>query len=123
VPAGGKAVEGVLRRVAYTEREVVVIGPGAKGPETETIVAVPAKARVTRDGKAITFNDLREDEKATVLVERRDGRWVATALQAGTAPAAARPRQADLASRIRLALWLADKVLRQMERKPNAGER
>ena len=41
VPANADAVTGVLRRVAYSDREVVVIGPGPKGTETETTVAVP----------------------------------------------------------------------------------
>jgi hypothetical protein len=113
-PPKGTGVTGTLRRVAYTERELVVVGPGPKGAETETIVRVPEKVRPTRDGKAISFNDLREGEQATVFVERRDGRAVATAIQIGAAPAA-RPRS-DILRRVRLGLRLAERVLEQMDR-------
>src|SRR5215831_15798349 len=58
VPAPGpkedaNTVSGMLQRVSYAEREVVVIGPGAKGPETETILSVPKDVRVVKDGKSI----------------------------------------------------------------------
>src|SRR6516164_6211162 len=36
----GDELRGALRRVALTDREIVIIGPGAKGADTETTVAV-----------------------------------------------------------------------------------
>src|SRR5262245_4865022 len=67
VPAPGpkedaNTVTGMLRRVSYAEREVVVIGPGSQGPETETIVSVPKDARVLKDGKPIAFDALKDGQ-------------------------------------------------------------
>src|SRR5688572_16274704 len=59
--AGANLVAGVLQRVSYAEREVVVVGPGPKGAETETIVAVPKDVRVVQDGKVIPFDDLKDN--------------------------------------------------------------
>ncbi len=113
IPGG---ITGTLRRVAPTERELVLIGPGAGGPETETIVAVPEKVRPTRDAKAIRFDELREGETATVGVEKKEGRWVATAVHVGAAPAAAAPAQTgDVVRRVRFGLWVADQLLKQMD--------
>jgi hypothetical protein len=91
-----------------------VIGPGAKGPETETTIAVPETVRVLRDGKAIPFDELKEGEAVTVVVEKRDGRLTATLLQTGMAVTAA--KESNIVPKLRLVLRIADGILQQMEK-------
>ncbi len=110
--ADPNAITGTLQRVAYTEREIVVVGPGPKGPDTETTLAVPEDVKVTRDGKAIRFNDLREGEKVAVTPEKRDGKRVAAAIQVGAAaPAAA----AKPGTRLQKILGIAGQVLQMAQ--------
>jgi hypothetical protein len=115
--ADPNAITGTLQRVAYTEREIVVVGPGPKGPETETTLAVPDNVKVTRDGKTIRFDDLKEGEKVAVTPEKRDGKRVAAAIQVGAAaPAAAKP-----GTRLQKILGIAGQVLQmaqEMRRQP-----
>jgi|SRR5579872_7162231 len=113
--ADSSAITGKLRRVALTDREVVVVGPGAKGPETETTIAVPETARVLRDGKAIAFDQLKEGEGVTVSVEKQDGRLTATTLQVGVAVAQPAPAS-NVVPRVRLILRIVDGILQQMEK-------
>ena len=87
-PANGDAVSGVLRHVGYSDREVIVVGLGAKGPDTETAVAVPESAKVVKDGKEATLDDLKEGDAATVQVEKKDGRASALSIQVGAGAAA-----------------------------------
>jgi hypothetical protein len=115
--ADSSTVSGTLRRVALTDREIVVIGPGAKGPETETTIAVSETARVLRDGKAIPFEELKEGEAVTVTVEKRDSQLTATTLQAGMAVAAvASAKQSSIVPKLRLLLRIADGILQRMEK-------
>jgi hypothetical protein len=113
-PSGGDVVTGTLQRVALTEREVVVVGP--KG---EVTITVPEKARVTRDGKEVTFDDLEEGERAAVQVERRAGRLTAVAIRVGAGvakEAPAGPGRPDVLRRVRMGLQIADAVLGIVER-------
>src|SRR5262249_46701607 len=87
----GEGVSGTLQRVALTDGESVIIGRGAKGPETETTVAVPEETAITRDGKKIALEDLKEGETVTVRTESRKGRLTALSIQVGKADAAAGP--------------------------------
>jgi hypothetical protein len=114
--ADGNAVTGVLRRVALTDREVVVIGPGPKGPETETTVAVPEGVRITRGDKAIAFDALREGERVQVSVERKRGQAVALSIHVGPGAPAAMPERADLIPRVRRVLRAADAILEQIDK-------
>jgi hypothetical protein len=113
VSVDASVVTGTLRRVAVTDREIVVVGPGAKGAETETTIVVPEAARVLRDGKAIAFDELKEGEGVTVNVEKRDGRLSAKTLQVGVASAPAKP--SNVVPRVRLILRIVDGILKQME--------
>ncbi len=126
--ASGDLVAGVLRRVALTDRELVVIGPGAKGPETETTIAVPGDARIQRGDKEVAFESLKEDEQVTVRVARRDDRLTALHVQAGPGVATvsgdagekAKEKQSGRPKalpRLRLLLKLADKVLDEVEKR------
>jgi Cu/Ag efflux protein CusF len=113
----GEGVSGTLQRVAVTDGEIVIVGPGAKGAETETTIQVPDDTPILRDGKKIAFDDLKEGEKATVKTEKRKGKLTAVSIHvgqaAGAAPAA--PPRRNLIPRLRQALKMADEVLRQME--------
>ena len=118
-PATGDALTGVLRHVGYSDREVTVIGPGPKGAATETTVAVPESARIVKDGKEATLNDLKEGDTATVQVENKDGRPAAASIlvgPGGAAGQAAKPK-ADVVPKLRLLLKIADQVLQGMENK------
>jgi hypothetical protein len=114
--ADNSTMSGTLRRVALTDREIVVIGPGAKGPETETTLAVPESARVLRDGKAIPFDELKEGEKVAVTAEKRAGHWTANAVQVGMVVAAPAAKESNVVPRIRLLLRIADRILQQMDK-------
>ena len=113
----GATMTGTLRRVALTDREIVLIGPGARGPETETTLAVPETARVTRAGMPIGFGELREGEKVSVTADKRDGRWTAKTIQSGTtaAPAMTAKEPSNIVPRLRLLLRITDEVLKQMD--------
>jgi hypothetical protein len=114
----GSTVSGKLRRVGLTDREIVVVGPGAKGPETETTIAVPESAKVLRDGKAIGLDDLKEGESVAVAAEKRDGRWSAKTVQAGmttAVPEAAQKEASNAVPRLRMLLRIADEILKQMD--------
>lgn len=114
----GDAVTGTLIRVAITDREIVVIGPGEKGPETETTFAVPEATKVTRAGATIALADLKDGERVAVRGEKRDGRWTAQTIQViGEGEAPTKPTL----TRLREVLRRVDQVLelaeRQMEKK------
>jgi len=120
----GDGMSGTLQRVALTDREIVLIGPGPKGPRTETTIAVPEGTPITRDGKDIAFDALKEGEMATVKAEPRKDRLTAVSIQVGQAAAVAAPAartmppRRDLIPRLRQALKLADELLREMEDRP-----
>jgi hypothetical protein len=116
-PKEGDGMTGTLQRVALTDREVVIVGPGAKGPRTETTITVPEKTPITRDGKAIAFDALKEGETVTVKTQSQKGQLTAVSIQVGqtAATASAQPPRRPLIPRLRQALKLADELLRQME--------
>lgn len=116
-PKEGEGVAGTLQRVSSAEREIVVIGPGAKGAETETTIAVPEAAAITREGKKISLDDLKEGETATVKTESRKGKLTAVSIQVGQAAPAkpAAPPRRNVIPRVRQALRMADALLREME--------
>jgi Cu/Ag efflux protein CusF len=126
-PKEGEGLAGTLQRVASTDREIVVIGPGPKGPETETTIAVPEETAITRDGKKITLDDLKEGETVTVKAESRKGKLTAVSIQVGQAAAAqpAAPPRRNLIPRLRQALKMADELLREIEERgmPPAPDR
>jgi Cu/Ag efflux protein CusF len=116
-PKEGEGVAGTLQRVASTDREIVVIGPGAKGAEMETTITVPEEATITRDGKKITLDDLKEGETVTVKTESQKGKLTAVSIQVGQAAPAkpSVPPRRNLIPRLRQALQMADELLREMD--------
>jgi hypothetical protein len=113
--APADAITGTLRRVAYTEREIVVVGPGPKGPDTETTFAVPDSVRVLRGDRAIKFEDLKEGEQAAVTAEKRDGKLSATAIYTGGAmPPAKGATKDDRAQKVMRIVGQVLQILQQM---------
>ncbi len=104
VADGPNTVRGELRRVALTDRELVVVGPGG-----ETILIVPEEITVTKAGQPARFEDLKEGEQAAVRFEERAGRRVAVAVQVGEGAAAA-PEETSV-QRLRRALKMVDTLL------------
>lgn len=108
------SVSGLLMRVSYAERELVVVGPGSGGPETETIIHVPKEARVSQDGKLIPFEDLKDGREATVQVEKQGKRLLARSIQVG-APVPETAAGGGRIARIRRILRVADRLLELAE--------
>jgi cold shock CspA family protein len=117
-------VSGVLQRVSRADREIVVIGPGPKGPETETTLAVPESTKVVREGNSASLEALKEGDAVVVRVEKRDGKSTAVEVQAGpgaTLSANSQPSERSKAiPRLRQVLHIADEVLRRLD--PEGGE-
>ena len=108
-------VRGTLRRVAVTDREIVVVRPNARGgAEQETTLPVPDDARITRDQKPIRLEDLHEGETVTVRTDTKAGKVEARSIQAGTR--AAEP-PLERGERLRQILKMLD-TLRQRGEQP-----
>jgi 3-dehydroquinate synthase class II len=121
VPTDADALTGVLRRVGYSDREVVLVGPGANGAATETTVAVPENARIVKDGKDATLDDLKEGDDAAIEADKKDGRLSALSIQVGPGVAPApENRRAKVIPRIRKALQMVDQLLKGMEDRNSA---
>lgn len=122
VSAADKAsgTSGVLRRVSFTEREIVVISPGGKGGEdVEMSLSVPEDAKITKDQKAISFDELKEGDQVLVQAEKRDDKLLARSIQLGASAMAKpnpEPGQHGI-DRIRKALKLVDFILQTIEQK------
>ncbi len=117
-PAAG-TVSGTLRRIGYTDSEIVIITPAAPGkPESETTFLVPQGAAITRDQKPIRFEDLKEGEPVVVRPEKREGKMVAAAINAGTAPPPGAPEQpkTERIERIRQILKTVDALLQMAQK-------
>jgi hypothetical protein len=118
-PAGdANTVAGSLIRVAVTEREIIVVSPGAGGVETETTLTVPEKVQITKDGKPVKLEDLKEGEQVTVKAEKQKGKMAAVSIQVGRAApaaAAAAPQRVDRIERLRMLLKVADWLLQQAQ--------
>jgi hypothetical protein len=111
------ALVGRLWRVGLSDREITVLGPGDRGAEKESVIAVPETAKLLRDGKPINLNDLKEGESVRVQAEKRDGKLVAKSVEAGVS-APTTPAGTDrgrFLSRLRLALQVVDGILKQLE--------
>jgi hypothetical protein len=83
VATDANTIAGVVRRVALTDREIVIIAGGPQGAEIETTISVLPGAKITRDQKTIRLEDVNEGEQASVQVERSDRKVVAKVIQVG----------------------------------------
>ncbi len=118
---GPNTIAGKLIRVGLTEREIVIISPGAPGAkETETTLLVPSDVKITRDQKTLKFEELKTGEQVTIHTEKRDEHLVAATIQSGGQPSAAAampppPSENRRIEKIRQALKIADWFLQQMD--------
>jgi hypothetical protein len=118
VPAN--TVAGTISRIIFTEREIVVVGPGSqKDKPTETTVVVPETAPITKDGKALTLDNLKEGDAVVAQIDKREGKVIATSIQMGVLPpqAAKGADKAEKIEQLRLYLKLVDFMLGQMARR------
>jgi hypothetical protein len=115
--APADAITGTLQRLALTEREIVIVGPGPKGPDTETTFVVPEEVKVVRGDKAVRFDDLKEGEQVAVTAKKRNGKLTASAIYAGGAkpPVAATPTTPAKGERLQKILSVVGQVLRGLE--------
>jgi hypothetical protein len=112
---GANTLTGTLQRVALTDREIVLLGPGPKGADSETTIAVPEGTPITKDGKTVGLDSLREGEKVTVETENRKDRLTAVSVTSGRPAASARRERRNLIPLLRLGLKMADQVLQGMD--------
>jgi hypothetical protein len=117
----GDAISGTLLRIGVTDREIIVIGPGRKGQEAETTIAVPEGVPITRDGKKIGLDCLQEGEAVTVGMDPRASQPTARSVRVGKGPPApAAMRTEDVVPRVRQVLKVVDQILQQLEKRaPN----
>jgi hypothetical protein len=124
--SGGNGVGGLLRRVSFTDREIVVISPASKaGEEIETTISVPEDVKIARDQRAIPFDDLKEGEQVLVQADKRDGKLVAKSIQLGVSANAtpnAEPGHRNNIEQVRKALKLIDALLQIMEQKSRSDQ-
>ena len=116
---GPNMIAGRLARVGLTEKEIIVIGPGAQGAkETETTILIPSDVRISKDQKPLKLEELKEGEQVTVRTQKRDGHLVAAEIQSGgpaTAAMPSTPPENARIQKIRQVLKMADWFLQQME--------
>jgi hypothetical protein len=114
------SVTGTLRRVAFTEREIIVATPGEGGQEKYTVLSVPENVRVLRDGQPIKFEDLKENDQAIVRIEKRNGQQVAASIELGQQAQATvqsvTPASTSRITQLRMLLRVADQFLEQLEK-------
>ena len=88
---------------------------------------MPEDTPITKDGKALAFDSLKEGEAVTVKAAPRKGRLTALSIQVGQASAASAqampdmPPRREILPRLRKALQLADELLQEIERQREAG--
>ena len=83
-PNDANTVSGTLRRLALTDREIVVVRANPAGrTDIETTIFVPESAKIDKDGKAIRLEELKEGLQVTVKVEKDHKEVVAKSIQVG----------------------------------------
>lgn len=113
-PPDVNTLTGTIARISFAEREIVVVGPGPKGdPKTESLWTLPENMSITREKKAIKFDDLREGERVVIRTEVRNDKTVPVSVEVGV-PAAAVAEQNPRLERLRRVLKITDLILEQM---------
>jgi len=120
-PNDANTVSGTLRRLALTDREIVVVrADPAGGPDIETTIFVPESAKIDKDGKAIRLEELKEGLQVSVKVEKDHKEIVAKSIQVGAvvvSPKSEAPaNRGDAVKKARLVLKIIDAFLGSMDR-------
>jgi hypothetical protein len=122
-PLDPNAIAGVLQRVAITDREIVTVGPNPKGDgELESTIGVPESATITKDGKPIKLEGLKEGESVVVHADKKEGKLVASSIQLGQgAPVVAKKASSrkERIEKIRQILRYVDAFLQQRAEQPD----
>ncbi|MFL5244609.1 MAG: hypothetical protein ACJ8FY_21115 [Gemmataceae bacterium] len=72
-----------VKLIALSEREIVVASPSGQGGESEKTYVVPKDAKITRDDRAIQFEDIKEGDQVVVDAETQNGKDVARSIRIG----------------------------------------
>lgn len=110
---GPNAITGTLRKVAVGEREIILVLPGEPGSEQETTLQVAENVQVSREGKAIRFEDLKVGDPVQVQTEQRASGLTAKVIQIGAPPPVMTTDQKI--AKVRQVLQQVDFVLRLAE--------
>jgi hypothetical protein len=112
-PTGGSV--GTLLRISPADREIIIVGTGPKGEKDfESTFSVAPTTAITRDGKAIKFEDLKDGESVTVHAERKAGKLTAVSIQAGVALAPSYQAAAPRGERLKQLLRVGQTILQQL---------
>ena len=112
-PADPNSVRGTLRRIDFTEREIVIIRTG----DREETFPVPEDVVVTKDQKAIRFDDLKEGQQIVVKFEMQDGKRVAKSIQVGGVAAVGLEGRERPIQKVREILKMVDELLQRAEQR------
>jgi hypothetical protein len=107
-------IRGALVRVAVSDREIVVM-VGVGGSEKEMTFQVAEPCKITKDGKPMAFDALKEGERVAVTVEKREGKDWAVAIQVGDKAAGSALAGHSRVEKLRQILKMADAFLEQLE--------
>jgi hypothetical protein len=123
VPTDANTLTGVLRRIAVTEREIILAKPdGSGGKETYSTISITRETVISRDGKAIELDGLKPEESVAVRTEKRDGKLVAVTIRTGAGgEVAGAPTETpgNKIARVRMVLKLVDAILERVEDRSN----
>jgi hypothetical protein len=119
-PADDTRVTGAIQRISFTEREIVVSTPGARGQgQAEATFVIPEYVSITKDKKAVKLDDIREGEQVTVFTQMRDGKKEVASMVIGD-PGPAALTNAPRIEQLRKVLRIADLVLEQVGKQKEA---
>jgi hypothetical protein len=106
-----KTITGTVERLAAKERQLVITGRvGKRGSEGEITLELPEGVKITRAGKPVKLEVLKEGTRVRIRHENRDGKVVAESIQVVD------DSEDSFIKRVRRALQLADLMLRMVEK-------
>lgn len=112
----GKVIRGLLQRVSYTDREIVLFEDGKEGKENEVIVNVPKDVKVMVDGKTIPYDELKDGQQAAVRVVMNKGRANARLIHVGKGEIPSSQSQMSGMDRVRRAIKITKTAVDFLDR-------
>jgi hypothetical protein len=113
-PADANTIVGALQRIGLTDREIIVGFAGGQPGATEVTIVVPEKTPITRDGKPLKLEELKEGDRVAVRTEKRDGKLTALSLELGERGPAVAGKNPRI-EKLRQFLKMADFLLQQVD--------
>jgi hypothetical protein len=114
-PKAGEGLAGKVQLINRTEREIVIVGSG----NAETTLSLAENAKIDREGKEITIDEVKEGEGVRAEAEQKEGKWIARALHLGVTAAPA-PAQSAKAERRERLMKILEAVLQELQRMRDA---